>query len=127
LYLHEVPDIDVAVCNVELRHVFWNQIIKLDINGNETVTKNKKTTIMIKKKGTVRFKWNSRTWVNYENEQMFCTIWPCAKFPGLSGGMACSFISWSIRSHDQSIKHLACVKYARLHDKLSSDSVAQTE
>jgi len=29
---------------------------KLNIYGNETVTKNKETTIMIKKEGTIRFK-----------------------------------------------------------------------
>jgi hypothetical protein len=45
--------------------------------------------------------------------------------------MACSFVAGStsfhkptLKSHDQSIKHLACVKYTRLQDK--SSSVAQT-
>ena len=41
--------------------------------------------------------------------------------------MACSFVAGSkatLKSHDQSIKHLACVKYTRLEDK--SSSVAQT-
>ena len=67
--------------------------------------------------------------INYENEKMFCTL--CVKFPDLSSGMACSFVAGStsfhkptLKSHDQSIKHLACVKYTRLQDK--SSSVAQT-
>jgi len=30
-------------------------------------------------------------WESYENEKMFCTL--CVKFPDLSGGMACSFVS----------------------------------
>ena len=41
--------------------------------------------------------------------------------------MACSFVSGStsfhkatLKSHDQAVKHLSCVKHARLHDKTSS-------
>ena len=51
----------------------------------------------------------------------------CVKLPDLSGGMACSFVfgpllstKQVLKSHDQSIKLLTCVKFARLHDKSSS-------
>lgn len=55
----------------------------------------------------------------------------CVKSPKLYGRMAGSFVSGftsfqraTLKSHDQSNKHLSCVKYARLHGK--SASVAQT-
>jgi len=65
-------------------------------------------------------------WVGYEHQKMFCTL--CVKFPDLSGGMVCVWDHLAtLKSHDQSIKHLACTMYARLvslHNK--SSSVIQT-
>ena len=56
LYLHEVPDIPHG-----LQCWTYTDVLKSYINENETVTKNKETTKMIKKKGTTHFKWNGRT------------------------------------------------------------------
>jgi hypothetical protein len=41
-------------------------------------------------------------WVNYENKKMLCTL--CVKFPDLSDGMACSFVSVSTSFHKPSLK-----------------------
>ena len=72
---------------------------KLDINGNETMTKKQRDYNYDKEKRNRSFQLKCSDeflWISYENEKMFCTL--CVKFPDLSVGiirMACSFVSGS--------------------------------
>ena len=106
-------------------HSYFNIKRKLDINANnesETVTKKQRDNKYdeVKRNRSFQDKWSEEfPWVTYEKDQMLiCTL--CMKFPNLSGGMACSFVSGStsfhkatLKSHDQAVKHLSCVKHAR--------------